>query len=119
MKQVTIVVPNGYADMSTITGSFEILTTANEHWREMGNPPVIEIRIAGTKASCEKIPPAFGNPIAVHQHIELTSLTGREHRYYVQALLDEGHETRDLDLVVLSGRAVNDFDLHSVLQTLP
>jgi hypothetical protein len=78
----------------------------------------IEIRIAGTKASCEKIPPAFGNPIAVHQHIELTSLTGRENGCYVQALLDEGHETRDLDLVVLSGRAVNDFDLHSVLQTL-
>jgi transcriptional regulator GlxA family with amidase domain len=47
MKYVTIVVPNGYADMSTITGSFEILTTANEHWREMGNKPMIDIRIAG------------------------------------------------------------------------
>jgi len=47
MKQVTIVVPDGYADMSTITGSFEILTMANEHWRTMGNKSMIEIRIAG------------------------------------------------------------------------
>jgi len=30
-------------------------------------------------------------------------------------LLDEGHETRDLSFVVLSGRAVDDFDLHSFL----
>jgi transcriptional regulator GlxA family with amidase domain len=47
MKHVTIVVPNGYADMGTITGSFEILTTANDRWREMGNRPMIDIRIAG------------------------------------------------------------------------
>src|SRR5580692_2977387 len=47
MKHVTIVVPNGYADMSTITGSFEILTTADEHWRERGNRPMVDIRIAG------------------------------------------------------------------------
>jgi len=47
MKNVTIVVPTGYADMSTITGSFEILNTANGHWRDMGNQPRIDIRIAG------------------------------------------------------------------------
>jgi transcriptional regulator GlxA family with amidase domain len=47
MKQVIIVVPDGYADMSTITGSFEMLTTANERWKEMGNRPMLEIRIAG------------------------------------------------------------------------
>ncbi len=47
MKQVTIVVPNGYADLSSITGSFEILTRANEYWQKMGNKPMIEIHIAG------------------------------------------------------------------------
>jgi transcriptional regulator GlxA family with amidase domain len=47
MKQVTIVVPKGYADMGSITGSFEILTMADAHWREMGNRPVIEVRIVG------------------------------------------------------------------------
>jgi transcriptional regulator GlxA family with amidase domain len=47
MKQVTIVVPNGNAILSSIAGSFEILTSANEYWQKMGNRPVIEIRIAG------------------------------------------------------------------------
>ncbi len=37
----------GYADMSSITGSLEILTLANEHWKEMGNRPLMEIRVAG------------------------------------------------------------------------
>src|SRR5882724_3565215 len=47
MKQVTIVVPNGNAVLSSIAGSFEILTSANEYWRKMGNRPMIEVRIAG------------------------------------------------------------------------
>jgi transcriptional regulator GlxA family with amidase domain len=47
MKQVTIVVPNGYAEPSSIMGSFEILTRANEYWQKIGNRSAIGIRIAG------------------------------------------------------------------------
>jgi transcriptional regulator GlxA family with amidase domain len=47
MKQVTIVVPNGYADLSSIMGSLEILNRANEYWQKMGNPSKMEIHIAG------------------------------------------------------------------------
>ncbi len=47
MKQVTIVVPKGNANLSSITGSFLILTRANEYWQKMGNKPMMEIRIAG------------------------------------------------------------------------
>jgi hypothetical protein len=47
MKQVTIVVPNGKAHMSSISGTFEILTRANEYWKKMGHRPMFEIRIAG------------------------------------------------------------------------
>ena len=47
MKQVTIVVPNGYADMGSITGTLEMLTTAKEYWREIGKKPSMEIRVAG------------------------------------------------------------------------
>jgi hypothetical protein len=78
----------------------------------------IEIGIAGTKAPCEPVPTALGNPLAVSDHLELTGLTRRNHGFNVEALLDEGHETRDLGLVVLSRRAVNDLDLHSVLISL-
>ncbi|HEY5746299.1 MAG TPA: AraC family transcriptional regulator, partial [Chryseolinea sp.] len=47
MKQVTIVVPKGDVNLSSITGSYEILTRANEYWRAMGNKSMIEVRIAG------------------------------------------------------------------------
>jgi transcriptional regulator GlxA family with amidase domain len=47
MKQVTIVVPKGKANVSCITGSFNILNSANEHWKKMGNRPMMEITIAG------------------------------------------------------------------------
>jgi transcriptional regulator GlxA family with amidase domain len=47
MKQVIIVVPNGYAHLSSIMGSLEILSRANEYWQKLGNPSLIEIHIAG------------------------------------------------------------------------
>jgi len=47
MKQVTIIVPNGNVNLSSITGSFEILTRANQYWKKMGNRSMMEIRIAG------------------------------------------------------------------------
>lgn len=47
MKRVTIVVPQGRATLSSITGSFEILNSANQYWRRMGNKPMMEICIAG------------------------------------------------------------------------
>ncbi len=47
MKQVTIVVPEGKTNLSSITGTFEILNRANDHWQKMGNKPMLEVRIAG------------------------------------------------------------------------
>src|SRR5258708_33865322 len=47
MKQVTIVVPTWDINLSSITGSFQILTRANEYWQKMGNKPMMEVRIAG------------------------------------------------------------------------
>src|SRR5450432_2918727 len=47
MKHVTILVPKGNANLSSISGSFEILSRANTYWQKMGHNPVMEIRIAG------------------------------------------------------------------------
>jgi transcriptional regulator GlxA family with amidase domain len=47
MKQVTIVVPKGKTNVSCITGSFNILNSANAYWKKMGNKPLMEITIAG------------------------------------------------------------------------
>ena len=72
----------------------------------------IKIGIAGAKAPCEPVPTALGNRLAVSDHLELTGLTRRKDGFNAEALFDEGHETRDLDLVVLSRRTVNNLDLH-------
>lgn len=47
MKQVIIVIPEGYANLSSITGSFEILTRANDYWQRLGNKSLMEVRLAG------------------------------------------------------------------------
>ena len=77
----------------------------------------IEIGIAGAEASCEPVSTALGDPLAVSDNLELTGLPRCKDDFNVEALLDEGRETRDLGLVVLSCRAVNDLDLHYVLQS--
>jgi hypothetical protein len=70
------------------------------------------IWIAGAKAAGQPVPSAFSDPFAVRDNLELAGLPGDKDGFNVKALLDEGHETRDLGLVVLSCRAVNDLDLH-------
>jgi len=72
----------------------------------------IEIGIAGAKASCQLVPTALSDPLAVSDNLELTGLPRRKDGFNVEALLDEGYETRDLSVVVLSCRAVNDLDFH-------
>jgi transcriptional regulator GlxA family with amidase domain len=47
MKQVTIIVPHGHINLSSVTGSFEILSRANFFWQRQGNRSKMEIRIAG------------------------------------------------------------------------
>ena len=47
MKHVTIIVPTGNVNLSSISGSFEILSRANSYWQKMGHRPMMDIRIAG------------------------------------------------------------------------
>jgi hypothetical protein len=72
----------------------------------------IEIGITGAKASCEPVSTALGYLLSVSEDLELTVLAGRKDGINTEAILDEGHETRDLGFVVPSRRAVNDLDLH-------
>jgi len=47
-----------------------------------------EIWIAGAKASCEPVPSAFDDSLAVSDYLKLTQLTGRDDRFNSQALFD-------------------------------
>jgi len=77
----------------------------------------IEIRITSATAPRKPVSPALGYPLTISDNLELTCLARRNHGFDIQALLDEGHETRDLGLVILSRWAVNDLDLHLLLQS--
>jgi transcriptional regulator GlxA family with amidase domain len=47
MKQVTIIIPDDNANLSSITGSYEILTRANDYWQRLGNKSMMEVSLAG------------------------------------------------------------------------
>jgi hypothetical protein len=74
----------------------------------------LEVGITRAEAAREPVPTASCDHLVVCEHLELTGSSGLEVRIDVEALLDEGRETRSLGLVVLSGWAVVDLDLHSV-----
>ena len=46
----------------------------------------IEIGISGTKAPCEPVPAALGNPLAVSDNLELTGLIRHSDGFNVEAL---------------------------------
>jgi len=72
----------------------------------------LEIGIAAAKAPCKPVPTALGDPLAISENLELSGLPRLKDSIHSEALLDKGHETRDLGFVVLSCRAVHDLDLH-------
>ena len=79
---------------------------------------VVEIGIARAEAPCEPVSATLGNLVTVGNYVKLTGLSRRNCDCNAEALLYEGHETRNLGSVVLSRRAMNDFDLHSILESV-
>ena len=47
MKHLTIVVPEGDNNLSSITGTYEIFKKANEYWRGRGKKELFTIQLAG------------------------------------------------------------------------
>ena len=47
MKHLTIIIPNGENNLSSITGAYEIFTKANEYWKENGRKALFNIQLAG------------------------------------------------------------------------
>jgi hypothetical protein len=73
----------------------------------------LKVWITGAEAAREPISAALGNSFAVRYHVELASLARYTDSFDVKPLLDQGHETRDLSVIVRSRWAVNDFNLHT------
>lgn len=70
MKHLTIVVPEGDNNLSSITGTYEIFTKANSYWKENGNKDMFIIQLAGISDKTE-----FNNGLfTVKPHLNIAAI---------------------------------------------
>ncbi len=53
MKKLSIIVPNGENNLSSITGSYEIFSRANQYWKDRGNKSLFDIKLVGIATQVE------------------------------------------------------------------
>ena len=70
MKHLTIIVPNGENNLSSITGAYEIFTKANSYWKENGKKELFKIQLAGISEKIE-----FNNGLfVVKPHLNISEI---------------------------------------------
>jgi transcriptional regulator GlxA family with amidase domain len=62
MKYMTILVPDGQTNLSSIIGTYKIFTRANEYWQALGYEPVFKIQLAGLSEEVN----LYGGLFSVH-----------------------------------------------------
>ncbi|RQO75550.1 AraC family transcriptional regulator [Pedobacter sp. KBW06] len=86
MKHLTIVVPEGQNNLSSIVGAYKIFTRANEYWVNTGKKELFKIQLAGISKEVNLHEGLF----TVKPHISITSLNKTDliiipslnHNYY-------------------------------------
>jgi transcriptional regulator GlxA family with amidase domain len=73
MKKLTIIVPNGENNLSSITGAYEIFTKANQYWKENGQQELFSIQLAGISDNVEFNAGLF--TVKPHTHISAITQT--------------------------------------------
>jgi transcriptional regulator GlxA family with amidase domain len=53
MKHVSIIVPEGQNNVSSIVGPFKILNKANAYWKSLGKEPVFRVQVVGLSKTVE------------------------------------------------------------------
>jgi transcriptional regulator GlxA family with amidase domain len=71
MKHLTIVVPNGENNLSSIVGAYKILTRANEYWKKSGKKEVFTIQLAGISKKVDFYEGLF----SVKPHTNISAIT--------------------------------------------
>ena len=73
MKHLTILVPEGENNLSSIVGAFKIFTRANQHWKESGKRELLKIELAGISKKVEFYDGLF--TVKPHTHIAAITKT--------------------------------------------
>ncbi len=71
MKHLTILVPDGQNNLSSIVGTYKIFTRANEYWRKTGRRELFKIELAGISKKVE----FYNGLFAVNPHTNISAIT--------------------------------------------
>lgn len=71
MKHLTILVPNGQNNLSSIVGAYKIFSRANKYWKETGKKELFKIELAGISKKVEFYEGLF----TVKPHTHITAIT--------------------------------------------
>lgn len=70
MKHITIAVPDGPNNLSSIVGSYKILTRANQYWKERGKKELFKIELAGISAEVD----FYDGLFTVKPHVNISAI---------------------------------------------
>ena len=73
MKHLTIIVPNGDNNLSSIVGAYKICTKANEYWKANGKKELFKVELAGLSSEVEFYDGLFS--VKPHTHISTIAKT--------------------------------------------
>src|SRR4051812_9792341 len=71
MKHLTILVPNGENNLSSIVGAYKLFTRANEYHKQNGKKEIFRIQLAGVSKKVNYNEGLF----AVKPHINIAAIT--------------------------------------------
>jgi transcriptional regulator GlxA family with amidase domain len=71
MKHLTIVVPDGQNNLSSIVGAYKIFTRANEYWKETGRRELFKIELAGISKEVD----FYGGLFTVKPQTSISAIT--------------------------------------------
>jgi transcriptional regulator GlxA family with amidase domain len=71
MKHLTIIVPDGENNLSSIVGAYKIFTRANAYWKESGKSEVFKIELAGISKEVE----FYGGLFVAKPHTHIDDIT--------------------------------------------
>jgi len=71
MKHLTILVPDGENNLSSIVGAYKIFTRANEYWKKTGRKELFTIQLAGVSKKVD----FYDGLFSVKPHVNISAIT--------------------------------------------
>jgi transcriptional regulator GlxA family with amidase domain len=71
MKHLTIIVPDGQNNLSSIVGAYKIFTRANEYWKQSGRRELFKIELAGISKEVE----FYNGLFSVKPHTNISAIS--------------------------------------------